>query len=166
MARHRTSPLEDFFLIVIRKIPWWVFVFLALISFSVLHFFATRPLVNIGPVYLLKRTIQMLAMFGQYLILIFIGLVALLSAMQKKLYGRTESRFDVAALNEMSWEDFERLVGEYYERVGFQVTRTGSDGPDGGIDLVLRKDGETHLVQCKQWKAYKVGVQPVREFTE
>jgi len=55
----------------------------------------------------------------------------------------------------MSWEDFERLVGEYYRCSGFQVTREGGNGPDGGMDLVLRKDGETHLVQCKQWKAYK-----------
>jgi restriction system protein len=28
----------------------------------------------------------------------------------------------------------------------------------------LRQKGEIYLVQCKQWKAYKVGVQPVREF--
>jgi len=29
--------------------------------------------------------------------------------------------------------------------------------------LVLRKDGEKYLVQCKQWKAYKVGVSVIRE---
>ncbi|WP_277059062.1 restriction endonuclease, partial [Trichlorobacter lovleyi] len=57
-----------------------------------------------------------------------------------------------------------RLIAEYYRRSGFQVTREGGNGPDGGIDLVLRQKTETYLVQCKQWKAYKVGVQPVREF--
>lgn len=36
-------------------------------------------------------------------------------------------------------------------------------GPDGGVDLVLRKGGERHLVQCKQWRALKVGVPVVRE---
>jgi len=36
-------------------------------------------------------------------------------------------------------------------------------GPDGGVDLVARKDGEKHLIQCKHWKAQKVGVQVVRE---
>lgn len=36
-------------------------------------------------------------------------------------------------------------------------------GPDGGIDLVLRKGGEKYLVQCKQWRAFKVGVPVVRE---
>ena len=34
---------------------------------------------------------------------------------------------------------------------------------DEGIDLRLRKDGETYLVQCKQWRAFKVGVPVVRE---
>jgi restriction system protein len=37
------------------------------------------------------------------------------------------------------------------------------DGPDGGIDLVLRKDDAKCYVQCKQWKQTKVGVKPIRE---
>ena len=37
------------------------------------------------------------------------------------------------------------------------------DGPDGGVDLVLRKDGRKVLVQCKHWKKNKVGVKEVRE---
>jgi len=43
------------------------------------------------------------------------------------------------------------------------VTETGGGGADGGIDLALKKEGETFLVQCKQWKALKVGVTTVRE---
>jgi restriction system protein len=31
------------------------------------------------------------------------------------------------------------------------------------VDLVLTKDGEKFFVQCKQWKAFKVGVSTVRE---
>jgi restriction system protein len=32
-----------------------------------------------------------------------------------------------------------------------------------GVDLALTKGTEKFLVQCKQWKAYKVGVDVVRE---
>lgn len=39
---------------------------------------------------------------------------------------------------------------------------TGGGGPDGGVDLTLTK-GRSVLVQCKQWKAFKVGVDVVRE---
>jgi len=46
---------------------------------------------------------------------------------------------------------------------GFSVTETGGGGSDGGIDLVLKKHGEIFLVQCKQWCAYKVSVNVVRE---
>jgi restriction system protein len=31
------------------------------------------------------------------------------------------------------------------------------------VDLVLQRDGEKHLVQCKQWRATRVSVMVVRE---
>lgn len=63
----------------------------------------------------------------------------------------------------MSWQAFEMLVGEAYRLQGYAVQETGGGGADGGIDLVLAKDGEKFLVQCKHWKAYRVGVSVVRE---
>ncbi len=39
----------------------------------------------------------------------------------------------------------------------------GGASADGGVDVVLRRDGQTTLVQCKRWRDYKVGVQQVRE---
>ena len=54
-------------------------------------------------------------------------------------------------------------MGEGFRQRGYAVTETGGGGSDGGIDLVLRKDGDKFLVQCKQWKAFKVGVSVVRE---
>jgi len=36
--------------------------------------------------------------------------------------------------------------------------------PDGGIDLIIEKDGQRSAVQCKQWKTRYVGVKAVREF--
>jgi restriction system protein len=50
---------------------------------------------------------------------------------------------------------------------GYQVVETGGGGADGGVDVVLsrpgKNGGETFLVQCKQWRALKVGVDVVRE---
>jgi len=62
----------------------------------------------------------------------------------------------------LSWREFEMLVGEAFPRKGFQVRET-RDGPDQGLDLELRKGTELHLVQCKQWRAHKVGVSIVSE---
>ena len=63
----------------------------------------------------------------------------------------------------MSWREFEMLVGEAFRLQGYSVTETGGGEPDGGIDLTLTKGTEKFLVQCKQWKAYKVSVDVVRE---
>ena len=63
----------------------------------------------------------------------------------------------------MNWRDFERLVGEAFHRRGYAVEETGLGGADGGIDLILRKDGRTELVQCKQWRSRQVKASVVRE---
>jgi restriction system protein len=36
-------------------------------------------------------------------------------------------------------------------------------GADGGVDLVLRREGQMTVVQCKRWKDKPVRVQTVRE---
>lgn len=63
----------------------------------------------------------------------------------------------------MTRQEFELLVGEGFRQQGYQVTESGGGGADGGVDLVLRKGGDKLLVQCKQWKAFMVGVTVVRE---
>jgi restriction system protein len=68
-----------------------------------------------------------------------------------------------ASLDGMTWQEFELLVGEAFRQKGYKVTELGGAGPDGGVDLVLTKGSEKFLVQCKQWKAFKVGVDVVRE---
>ena len=63
-------------------------------------------------------------------------------------------------LSRTSWQDFERLLARHYREEGYEVEHCGtaenSARFDGGVDLVLRRDGETVLVQCKHWKAAQV----------
>jgi restriction system protein len=63
----------------------------------------------------------------------------------------------------MAWREFEMLIAESFRRQGFRVSETGGNGPDGGIDLVMWRGSEKFVVQCKHWKAFKVGVTVVRE---
>ncbi|MHA3775442.1 restriction endonuclease [Verrucomicrobiota bacterium sgz303538] len=69
----------------------------------------------------------------------------------------------IASIRELSWSSFELLVGQAYRQQGYEVIETGGRGPDGGIDLKLLKNDTITIVQCKQWKAWKVGVKPIRE---
>lgn len=69
---------------------------------------------------------------------------------------------DLASIKRLSWQDFELLVSEAYRRLGFNVEEVGQGGADGGVDLMLTRQGKKTLVQCKRWKS-RVGAPVVRE---
>jgi len=82
---------------------------------------------------------------------------------RETLFNSASSQSGKQFLNGISWQEFEELVGEFFRRKGYAVTETGGSGPDGGVDLVLLNGDEKTLVQCKQWRSYRVGVKIVRE---
>ncbi|WDK31774.1 restriction endonuclease [Xanthomonas campestris] len=91
-------------------------------------------------------------------------LAALFSYLRTRSRRRfLETRTSLESLAADGWRQFELLVGEAFRRQGYSVEETGLGGADGGIDLILRKDGRRTLVQCKQWKRQQVGVSVVRE---
>ena len=172
MARKRkTSGLEDI-LDVVSLLPWWAGVAIAVVGYVVLHRLAVPvQMTAVQPGQLSQLVTQslvtVLASVGQY-IFPLIGLVgAAMSFFRRR--QRVALVTDVAqarsadALDGTSWLEFEILVGEAFRLQGYRVAETGGGGPDGGIDLALTKGNEKFLVQCKQWKAYKVGVDVVRE---
>ena len=151
------------------RLPWWLGLALAVISYLGLHHLAQQH----GPASLqpgqignfaLSAMTRALAIAGQYLLPAFFGLGALVSAFRRakaaRLYAAAQS---ADGMGRMSWQDFELLVGEYFRRQGFGVTNNGGGGADGGVDVVLHNGSDTYLVQCKHWHALRVGVQPVRE---
>lgn len=76
----------------------------------------------------------------------------------RRIQGRSKDGFE-----DITWQDFEVLVAELFRRHGFEVSLQGGDHPDGGIDAIVKRDGGVYLVQCKHWKAQRVGVKVVRE---
>lgn len=172
--RKKTSPLEDI-LDLLSLLPWWVCLVLAAVSYIVLSNLA----VPINPsdiqgqggamvgAMMQKAIIHGLATIGQYLVPLMCLIAAAISAWRRKqrrelIAGVSEAE-SANALDGISWREFEILVGESYRQQGYQVAELGGAGPDGGVDLVLTKGNEKFFVQCKQWKAYKVGVTTVRE---
>jgi len=74
-----------------------------------------------------------------------------------------QRRTTIQKIGQLSWAEFEELLKRVFERLGYHVNHTGKNGPDGGIDLVLLKNGERTIVQCKHWQSRQVGVKVVRE---
>lgn len=171
--RKKTSPFEDLIFIA-SSLPWWVSLLIALAAGLYLHSVAISPpptatdLKQFGSA-IAGQMWRTFAIFLQYIIP-----VAFVFGAIGSVFGRVKRRKlmdDVATatkpgktIDGISWQQFEQLVGEAFRRQGFTVTETGGNGPDGGIDLILHKDSEKHLVQCKQWRSIKVGVTVVREF--
>jgi restriction system protein len=169
--RKKQSPIENL-VDLLALLPWWVCLVLAVLSYAVLSALArSAPLAAVQPGQIGQATAHSifaaLAMAGQYLVPLACLLAALGSAVGRRhrsnLVSRTAAGGGSEVLEGMTWREFEMLMGEAFRLQGFQVTELGGEGPDGGIDLVLRKGGEKFLVQCKQWKAFNVGVQTVRE---
>lgn len=171
MSRRKQNIIVDLAEIT-SKLPWWVGVVLAFAAYVWLHSIASHEIGLTGQsrdiAYVAGQSvIKSFATFGQYL-LPFVFLVgAALSAYGRSkrnhLHEQVANSPDRGALNNMSWQEFEALVGEAFRRKGYSVLDVGGGGADGGVDLVLLKGKESFLVQCKQWKAYKVGVDVVRE---
>lgn len=165
--RKKASPLDDM-IDLVSMLPWWVGVALAPACYFLAHAWAVRVAAEIASKpQITSGLYYALASIGQYLLPFICLAGAAVSAWRR--HQRRAQADNVAAaksadvLEGMSWREFELLVGEGFRRKGFQVEELGGAGADGGVDLVLRKGGEKHLVQCKQWRAYKVGVQVVRE---
>ncbi|WP_300615838.1 restriction endonuclease [Dokdonella sp.] len=79
---------------------------------------------------------------------------------RRRLLDTQQGLDSIAALG---WRHFEQLVGEAFRRQSYTVEETGLGGADGGIDLILRKEGRRVLVQCKQWRSRQIPVSVVRE---
>lgn len=171
MSRRKNSAAEDF-LDLVAMLPWWFGVVLAVLSYVLLHRVAGHQVsTTVQPGHVAGLVIgtftTTLAAVGQYLIplLCFIGAGA--SAWKrherKALVQNVVQSKSADALDDITWQEFERLVGEAFRLQGYAVAETGGRGADGGIDLVLSKGEEKFLVQCKQWRAFRVGVEVVRE---
>jgi restriction system protein len=172
MARNtRSTPLEDIFNLT-AKAPWWVGVALAAVSYLVMHFLMMRaptPVKGIQDMSgaMFDGVIRGLAIAGQYLLpMVFLG-GALASAVirhrRRELVTNIVHAPSPGFLNNITWQEFEALLAEAFKLKGFTVSERGGRGPDGGVDLALRRGNEKALVQCKQWRAVKVPVQTVRE---
>ena len=156
---------------LLALMPWWLCLVLGTAAYVGFHAMTQRR-----PA--LARTDQMtsalttgvvagLAVLLQYLVPLFCLVAAAVSmakrAKRSGLVTNVLTNNAAAALQGMSWQDFELLVGEAFRLHGFKVEERGGAEADGGVDVVLRRDGETFLVQCKHWKSLQVGVQVVRE---
>lgn len=168
----RQSSLFDDLLSVASTLPWKVSLVLAAVSYFGFHYLAGMPISPPGTTTDLanstgRQLVRVISLFLQFIVPFVFVLGAFLSSLQSrrqaKLHAQVAAGGDRAALESISWEDFEILTAEVFRRKGFNVQHRGGNTADGGIDLEMWSGKDKYLVQCKQWKANKIGVNVVRE---
>ena len=88
VRRRKTSPAEDFIEIA-SKLPWWLALGLAVISYFLLHAFAGQPVTAV-PIpgqmtsFLMPALLKGLATAGQYILPILFSAAALISGVQQR----------------------------------------------------------------------------------
>ena len=159
--RKKTSPLEDV-LDLLAMLPWWACVMLAAVSYLLLHRLAApiqaSDLQGQGgamvSAMMQKAVIHGMATAGQYIVPLLCLAAAGLSALRRKqrqsLLADVAQAPNAAALDGMSWREFELLVGEAYrlQLDHFASVPRGQAQPQVGYD-----DGIAALVlaeACQQ----------------
>lgn len=155
-----------------KRGPWWAGLIVIPIAY-ILFYFAIpliAGLVSAGddsPVKIgemIAGVCRMIAPFIALAVALLWG-VALVHKLRDN--QRVDRQRGIDTIRELSWCEFEQLLATAFERQGYTVIDTGLNNapgsPDGGVDLILERDDKRYLVQCKQWKARKVGVSIARE---
>jgi restriction system protein len=171
MARRRSqsNSFFDDLLGVLRVVPWWVGPPLIVLTWVLFRYIL--PAIFHGITEAQDNSValppaSMISSLSVMLSPIIAGLIGLVwvIALFKKIGDsrRLAHQTGIESIRALTWRDFEHLLAEAFRRQGYRVRDTGG-GADGGVDLILSKDGREMLVQAKQWKAWKVGVKVVRE---
>lgn len=171
MGRQKKGEIEVFLSDVYATLlvaPWWLGPPLAGLVYSMFRWFIPGMLAIAGrsdPIAQTATTVfadvsAAIAPFAAGLICL-VWLVALTHRGIDR--RRVDSQTGLESLRNLSWREFERLLAEAFRREGYLVELGGGHEADGGVDLRLKRGDTLEVVQCKHWKARKVGVKVIRE---
>lgn len=143
--------------------PWWISVILAAIAYLGLAVILPSSCSDGQCFIVLQVLAETAPNFAPFvsIFLLFLGGVSAFKDWQKRRL--LDEQTSLESIRNLTWEQFEELIAEYYRRRGYNVTENERKFADGGVDVRLNKDGSTILVQCKQWRAKSVGVKTIRE---
>lgn len=170
MARRKNSSTFDLWLDRVANLPWWAWLGLAVAAYALGQRLAAWGITGaVLPGHEGERGAalawQSLASLGPYLLAAACLAGAAASALRRRATrGRpaaVKSGDAVDTVEVTTKREFEALVMHAFRAQGYHVTETGG----GGVDMVLRKERQTYLVDCRQWRSAKVGVEVIEALT-
>jgi restriction system protein len=140
-------------------LPVALFAALGLVGLAAISAIPGHSLLNDPDVAWLS-VVAVISGMALYAATISIMSVALIRSQRFKLLELHQTMRDIQA---MSWREFEDLVAGVYQAKGYSVEPRGGESPDGGIDLIVRKNDLTWIVQCKHYRSQWIEERPLRE---
>ncbi|MGB2833224.1 MAG: restriction endonuclease [Methylotenera sp.] len=135
--RKKTSPIEDL-LDIASSINWKISLGIAIISYFFFHYFAIQALPVATDLHSITNSLpkQLFITFSKFLQYI-VPIIFIIGACVSSFKGKHRSKLldkqsSIETIRDMSWQDFELLVGEAFRRKGFEVKENGGGGADGG----------------------------------
>ena len=142
-------------------LPWWARAAIAAVAFvGIVYVF---PSVSIeSPLWAFAVPLQSKATYFVIAVAVVFLLPAAVSYAErirkKRLLDRQQN---LESIRDLPWRRFEELMAEAFRRDGYAVIENARAGADGGVDIRLRKGGESYLMQCKNWRTQRIGVATV-----
>lgn len=148
---------------VLSELPWWLAVVLSVLIYVCGKYIIPQVEFK-NPIFIAFGGAAQALSTPISLAFLSIGVLSLIGGVftRKRRNALFDKQTSIESVRALSWLDFERLIGEYFNRQGYSVAENTKQGADGGVDLRLVKNGESVIVQCKHWKN-KIGVPVVRE---
>ncbi len=128
---------------ILSEQPWWVSLVVAAALFAI--------------------AFQFLPLYAPFVALPFAVVAVYAAWKQSRGRAPADAAERLAALREMTWEQFAAVISAAYRKQGYAV----EEAKGGAFDFTLRsKNGRITLLQCRRWKVNQIGVGPVRELHE
>ena len=144
-------------------LPWWVSATIAAVAFIGIVFVFPSISIESPPWQILVPLQSKASYIGISVAALFLLLSGLSFSERRRKKRLLDRQRNLESIRDLPWRQFEELVAEAFRRDEYTVIENAYAGADGGVDIRLRKGGESYLVQCKNWRRQRVGVATVRE---
>lgn len=172
MSRQTKPSTTDHLLDRSALLPAWAGILLTIGAYVLLHSVATQALdAAASPgngVDSESRALWLsVAGIAQYALPIVLLVLTALSVWRRQRPGDPKAQpaqgKSKHPLDDLTFEQFEAQLAVAFQGQGYQIIENQRSGAGGRVEMVLRRDRETFLVLCKQWKDHRVAVDVVQQ---
>lgn len=141
------------------ELPWWFGLAAGALLYVLLKWIAPAVVVTLSPA--LSPAAAALRASAGFVALLPVACFLVWVLVDFRKRRALDHEISLAALRALPREHFERFLAEAFRREGYVVTP--SDHRDCGADLVLTRDNDKLLVQCRRWRGDVNDDAPLRE---